>query len=139
MKSKIIVGGLLVVLYGVLWSCQSEGYIQKAQYITNGQKLYLTHCQNCHGAKGEGLGALYPALTDPVRLQERHASLASLVRFGSNEARSETVVFAQKMPSNEQLTPIEIAYVLTYIQNSFGNELGVFSLADVQDQLDAKP
>ena len=35
------------------------------------------------------------------------------------------------MPGNEMLTPIEIAYVLTYIQNAFGNELGMYTQEDV--------
>jgi mono/diheme cytochrome c family protein len=130
MQGKFRVLGVLAVLYGLLWSCQSEGYVRTAQYITQGQQIYRTHCQNCHGLKGEGLGALYPSLQDSSRLKDLHSQLPKLIRFGSDTTKFNGEI-RQKMPGNEMLTPIEIAYVLTYIQNAFGNELGMYTQEDV--------
>jgi mono/diheme cytochrome c family protein len=127
--------GILCLVYGLLWSCQSDGYVRKAQFITNGQKLYRTHCQNCHGQNGEGLGTLYPALKNQDRLQTLRKELPHLIRFGTDTHSIASDELRQKMPPNPQLTPIEIAYVLTYIHNAFGNEGDMYSLEEVQAQL----
>ena len=123
-------------LYISLHSCQSEQAIRTAQYAVNGQKLYIAHCQNCHGAKGEGLGALYPPLTDSTYLTDHREQLACIVKNGmSGPIEIHGKLFDTEMPPNPQLTPVEIAYVLTYIGNSFGNEMGIFTQEEIQESL----
>src|SRR5690606_39320814 len=67
--------GMLIVAISQLSACHSNLDIKTAQYAVNGQKLYKTHCENCHGTKGEGLGKLYPPLTD--RSEEHTSELQS--------------------------------------------------------------
>jgi cytochrome c551 len=43
------------------------------------------------------------------------------------------VEFNQPMPANPDLTDLEIAEILTYIGNTWGNEMGGFTLEEVQD------
>lgn len=117
--------GLLSV-YIVIHACQSEQAIRTAQYTVNGKKVYTAHCQNCHGANGEGLGQLYPALTDTTFLATHRQLLPCMVKYGKAE-----------MPANPQLSPIEIAYVLTYIGHSFGNTMDIFTQEEVQAALRA--
>ena len=126
----------ILSLYVSLHSCQSEQTIRTAQYAVNGQKLYVAHCQNCHGAKGEGLGGLYPPLTDSTYLVDHRKQLACIVKNGmSGPIEIHGKQFDTEMPPNPQLTPIEIAYVLTYIGNSFGNEMGIFTHEEIQESL----
>jgi mono/diheme cytochrome c family protein len=114
-RSLAVIGlGIAVIAF----SCQPNVSIQTAQYAVNGQKLYQTHCQNCHGAKGEGLGALYPPLTDTVYQRENRHRLACIVKFG--------------VP---QLSPIEIDYILTYITTRFGNSNDSFTQEEVKKGL----
>ncbi|WP_257656744.1 c-type cytochrome [Parapedobacter lycopersici] len=123
-------------LYLLLQSCQGEEAIRKAQYTANGQKLYTSHCQNCHGAKGEGLGALYPPLTDSSYLHEHRDQLACFIKHGlSGPIEVGGKAFDGEMPAMPQLTPIEIAYILTYIGNTFGNTEGFYSQEEVQQAL----
>ncbi len=122
MRSRLLFGcTVFLSVYMVFQSCQSEQAIRKAQYTVNGQKVYAAHCQNCHGARGEGLGELYPPLTDSTFLDTHRGELACMVRYGQAE-----------MPANPTLSAIEVAYVLTYIGNSFGNSMDVFTLEEVQ-------
>lgn len=126
----------MLTLYISLHSCQSEQAIRTAQYTVNGQKLYVANCQNCHGAKGEGLGNLYPPLTDSVYLSNHREQLACIVKNGlSGPIEVHGNPFDTAMPPTPKLTPIEIAYVLTYIGNSFGNGLGIFTLEEVQQSM----
>lgn len=110
--------------YLVFQSCQNEQAIRKAQYTVNGRSVYTTHCERCHGAKGEGLGQLYPSLSGSASLTDRRGGLPCLVKFGSAD-----------MPANAALSPIEIAYVLTYIGNSFGNTADLFTQEEIQAAL----
>lgn len=126
----------LFSLYLLLHSCQSEGAIRKAQYLANGRQLYAARCQNCHGAKGEGLGSLYPPLTDSVYLRKHRDQLASIVKNGlSGPIMVNGQAFDGEMPPTPHITPVEIAYVLTYITNVFGNEQGIFSQEEVNQSL----
>lgn len=122
---------VLLAAYGLLQlqACQGEQTIRTAQYAVNGQKLYAVQCRNCHGAKGEGLGKLYPPLTDSASLNGNRSQLACIIRHGRNAEVA--------MPPNPQLTPVEIAYLLTYIGNAFGNQLGIFTQEEVERSLAA--
>lgn len=128
----------LLSMYMLFHSCQSEQAIRNAQYTINGQKLYVSHCQNCHGAKGEGLGTLYPPLTDSVFLNTHREQLACMVKYGlAGPIEVNGAFFDAEMPANPALAPIEIAYVLTYIGNSFGNSMDMFTQEEVQASLAA--
>lgn len=123
-RKTFLAFGLIGLAYLTLTNCQGEQAIKKAQYHTNGYQLYVQHCQNCHGTKGEGLGTLYPPLTDSDYLMENRKELPAIVQYGTSE-----------MPPNPQLSTIEIAYILTYITNAFGNDLGIYDLQEVQTHL----
>lgn len=109
---------LMVLLTALVFihSCQSADEITQARYFVNGKNVYEKSCQNCHGAAGEGLGALYSSLQSSQYIAENTSQLACDIRFGKNE-----------MPGNKELTPIEIAYVINYIGNYFDNSIGFYS------------
>jgi mono/diheme cytochrome c family protein len=134
MRSGFIIGlGLLLVVLVV--SCQSDEQIEFNRYYSAGSVIYLAHCQNCHGEKGEGLQALIPPLTDTTYLKNNRASLACFLKNG---LKGEITISGRKfegvMPASE-LSPIEMAKVLTYITSSFGNKGGVINLQQVQADL----
>lgn len=136
-RCLLMCAGLLSV-YMVFHSCQSEQAIRTAQYTVNGRTVYTTHCQNCHGANGEGLGALYPPLTDCTFLSKHREQLACMVKYGlAGPIEINGTVFDTEMPANPVLSPIEIAYVLTYIGNSFGNSMDIFTQEEIQASLEA--
>lgn len=119
-----------------VFACQGDEPIRKAQYFTNGHKLYTSKCQNCHGASGEGLGNLYPPLTDTAFLRNNRDQLACIVRYGmTGEIQVDGKTFDTEMIGLPELTNQEIAYILTYITNSFGNKGERFTLEDIEKQL----
>ncbi len=124
--------GMLILIQ----SCQPNIGIETAQYAVNGQKLYVAHCQNCHGAKGEGLGKLYPPLTDSLFLNKHRAQLACIVKNGIKgpiQVNGET--YDGEMPGIPELTKVDIAYILTYITTTFGNSTQTFTQDEVTQGL----
>jgi mono/diheme cytochrome c family protein len=131
----MIIGTISAIIVLFITSCQSDESIEFKRYYSSGALIYQAHCQNCHGGNGEGLSALIPPLTDSVYLKNNKASLACTIKFGlKGEITVHDKKFDDAMPA-EDLSPIEIAQVLTYIGNSFGNKLSTINEQTVQANL----
>lgn|SRR5690606_34271919 len=129
----LLIFGLMIIGFSQLSSCHNNNLnIQTAQYAVNGQKLYRAHCQNCHGGKGEGLGKLYPPLTDQKYLSENRNKLSSIIKYGlSGEIVVNGEKYNQAMPANPTLTDLDIAYILTYVTTHFGDSDSTFTQEEV--------
>ncbi|MEQ9402992.1 MAG: cytochrome c [Cyclobacteriaceae bacterium] len=105
--------------------------IRLKQYKVQGSKVYNTYCSNCHQQDGKGLAALYPPLSGSDYLLENLPRAACIIKHGQfKEIEVNGVKYNQMMPSNP-ITNLEIAEVLTYIGNTWGNEAGLIGVKDV--------
>lgn len=130
-----LAGAIAVVFIVFITSCQSEENIEFKRYYSSGALVYQMHCQNCHGISGQGLSALIPPIDDSVYLKNNKASLACMVRYGlKGQIMVKGRAFEGVMPAND-LSPVEIAQVLTYFGNSFGNKLQTINTQEVQIDL----
>src|ERR1700743_1795946 len=130
-----LTGIFLAVIVLFVISCQSEENIEFKRYYSSGALVYQEHCQNCHGTNGEGLSALIPPLTDSTFLKNNKNSLACFITKGlKGQITIKGKKFDDAMPAND-LSPIEVAQVLTYIGNSFGNKLNTINEQSVQADL----
>ncbi|OKS85825.1 c-type cytochrome [Mucilaginibacter polytrichastri] len=127
---------LLFIVSLLIASCINDQDIEFKRAYTAGAIVYQTHCQNCHGSNGEGLSALMPPLTDSVYLKQNKTQLACILKYGlkGNLIIVHGKPYQNQMPAAE-LAPIEIAQVLTYVKNSFGNKLGVVKVDEVNKDL----
>jgi mono/diheme cytochrome c family protein len=122
MKIRLLILFAALAMFFV-GSCINESDITFKRYYTAGAVIYQTRCQNCHGSNGEGLSALIPPLTDTAYLKNNLHTLSCIIRYGAERPLPIAgKVYQSKMPPGG-LSPIEIARVLTYIGNSFGNKL----------------
>ncbi|GAA4779315.1 hypothetical protein GCM10023231_02570 [Olivibacter ginsenosidimutans] len=137
MKSTFVFyGWCILFVMVVMHACQGKDEIKKAQFFTNGKSLYHKTCENCHGDGGEGLGNLYPPLGDTASIRSKQNRLACMVKYGIHEPLTiDNRLFDTEMPANATLSEQEIAYILTYMGNSFGNELGLITTEEVAQQL----
>jgi len=134
MKLSIIIGLLLSGIV-LMVSCQSDDQLEYVRYYSTGRVLYQSKCQNCHGAKGEGLQSLIPPLTDSTYLKTNKIVLACSIKYGlKGKLDISQKTFDGQMPATE-ITSVELAEVLTYINNSFDNNLGVVTTQMVNEGL----
>jgi len=134
MKAGII-GLISIALILLIASCEDSSRVEFNRYYSNGSAVYQQHCQNCHGAKGEGLQGLMPPLTDSIYLKNNKSALACLIKNGlKGRITISNKQFEGEMPASG-LAPVEIAQVLTYINNSFGNKSGTFTTEIVNADL----
>lgn len=134
---RVLIGSLfLLVLTSIIFSCQDAGEIRQDVYYVNGRDLYLKHCQNCHGTKGEGLAKLTPPLTDTIFLKENRRKLACFIKHGIKDTITVNgQEYEGSMPAFPELYDIDIAQVMVYIGNSFGNNQGMYTPAQVAADL----
>ena len=130
-----VFGAIMAVIILFIVSCQSEESIEFKRYYSSGALVYQSHCQNCHGNNGEGLSALIPPLTDSLYLKSNKNELACYIQSGlKGPITVKGRTFDDAMPAND-LSPVQIAQVLTYISNSFGNKLNTINEQQVQAYL----
>lgn len=114
----------------------SRDQIRLKQYQVQGAKIYATYCANCHQQDGRGLASLYPPLAESDYLLEDMARAACIIKNGqSKEIVVNGVTYNQMMPGNP-ITNLEVAEVLTFIANAWGNEGGLVGVKDVDEWLE---
>jgi mono/diheme cytochrome c family protein len=98
-----------------------------------GQEVYGSLCVACHQADGSGVPGLNPPLTKNNWTEGPKNRLIQMVLNGSQgkvEINGET--YQNLMPAMAHLTDEQIADVLTYVRNSFGNKASAVTLAEVK-------
>lgn len=81
-----------------------------------GEKVYNTNCVVCHQANGKGLPGVFPALDGSKIATGPIADHLNIVMNG--KAGTTMVAFSK------QLSDVELAAVITYERNSWGNKTG---------------
>lgn len=101
--------------------------------ITRGQAVYAKYCLSCHQVDGSGVPNLNPPLIQTKWTLGPKTILIEQVLKGSNgkvEIDGET--FHNTMPPLATLTDQQIADVLTYVRNNFGNKASIVTPAEVK-------
>ena len=101
--------------------------------MVTGEAIYRDNCSACHGGDGAGAGALFPALAgNSIVAQPSTETLSRLVLAGSQAVHTAYAPTTPAMPSLAwRLKDQEIADVLTYVRNSWGNAAPEVSAGDV--------
>lgn len=86
------------------------------ELVARGDKVYHTTCVACHQAEGQGLPPLFPALKGSAIATGPKADHLNRVFFG--KAGTAMAAFGK------QLSEVDIAAVVTYERNAWGNNKG---------------
>lgn len=91
--------------------------------LASGAGVYSDSCSGCHQDKGEGIEGIYPALSgNPAIQSDDPSSVISLVLKGGKPPSVGGGADDIVMPDfSSQLSDQQIADVLNYIRNSWGN------------------
>lgn len=103
------------------------------QYYIQGEKLYTSHCSNCHQKNGKGLGRVYPPIDSSDYMIQNVEEVICLIKHGKEgELLVNGKLYNQGMPGVSSLTPLEIAEISTYIYNTWSNEHGLVDVKQVE-------
>ena len=112
--------------------------LSKEILIAQGQKVYSSNCFMCHQADGEGVAGVFPPLakSDFVAKRASGTDRNELIGIPINGLTGKVVVNGSEyngvMPGLSALTEEDVASVLTFITNSWGNTAKPFSIEEVR-------
>lgn len=98
-----------------------------------GGAIYRDQCSACHGIDGKGSDRLFPSVAESsMARSDDPASVIRIVLRGARSVATDKEPTAPGMPSyGAQLTDAQVANVLSYIRNSWGNAAPAVSAEEV--------
>ncbi|MEO8961457.1 MAG: cytochrome c [Ginsengibacter sp.] len=102
--------------------------------IIAGEKVFKKYCISCHQADGSGVPNLNPPLINTTYVMGDKEKLIKIILNGLNEeVEIDDEVFANPMPAlGSVLKDQQIADVLTFVRNSFGNKASAITANEVK-------
>jgi mono/diheme cytochrome c family protein len=103
-----------------------------AAQMANGEKLYKGSCVACHELDGSGTPRIYPPLPGNANLQSADAlSTIRIILDGAETITTRRAPNTGSMPGYAKMSDQDVADVITYIRNAWGNAAPAVSAADV--------
>jgi len=105
--------------------------LSKDELMTRGQQVFSTVCFACHQSNGQGLPNTFPPLAgSDFLMADKDRSIRIVLQGLKGDVTVNGNKFHGEMPK-PPLSDDQIAGVLTYVRNSFGNSGEPVTLADV--------
>jgi mono/diheme cytochrome c family protein len=129
---KVLIILLLLISTGWLLYAQSTPLMQSIQ---RGQEVFNTTCKICHQENGQGLAKLYPPLAQSDFLLKDPKRAIGIVLNGLNgEITVNGNIYNMEMPAQTKLNDQQVADVLNFVRNSWGNKGKAISIGQVKAQ-----
>jgi nitrite reductase (NO-forming) len=110
----------------------ASGTLTLAQQVKAGEALFNGTCSVCHQANGAGLANLFPPLAGSDFLNADKSRAIHIVLNGlSGPVKVNGASYNSVMPPMSQLNDDEVAHIVSFILNSWGNTGGQVTAAEV--------
>ncbi|WP_424680923.1 copper-containing nitrite reductase [Frateuria sp. YIM B11624] len=111
----------------------AAGTLSKEDQVAAGKQLFTGTCSVCHQANGEGLPGVFPPLakSDYLAKQDRNHLISIPLHGLTGKVTVNGKEYDSVMPPMSQLTDDEVANLLTYVLNSWGNPGGQVTKEEV--------
>jgi len=93
-------------------------------YMARGKKVFEAKCITCHGPEAKGNGSTYPSLVGSAWANGETERFAMIVLNGLQGKTSNGKIYGVMTPQGIGMTPEELAGIMTYVRNHFGNTKG---------------
>ena len=103
-----------------------------AALLAPGKSVYTQYCLTCHMADGLGVDGMNPPLAKTDYVLGDKARLTNVLLNGLQGVEIGGEQYHGVMPAQASLTDAQIAAVLTYVRNSFGNKASAISAGEVK-------
>ncbi|MBP6758760.1 MAG: PQQ-dependent sugar dehydrogenase [Flavobacterium sp.] len=103
-----------------------------AKSIASGKVVFSQVCVSCHMADGRGVQSLNPPLVKTSYVLGSSSRLINVLLKGLSQKPIDGETYSNVMPSFSYLSDKQIADVLTYVRNSFGNKASAITVQQVK-------
>ncbi|MEK6781166.1 MAG: c-type cytochrome [Bacteroidota bacterium] len=102
--------------------------------LVGGEKIYGTYCGVCHQQDGRGASGRFPPLAGtPWVTGDKQKLIGILMNGLEGQIEVKGEIFNSVMPKHSFLTNEEMANVLTYIRQNFGNKASAISAKEINE------
>jgi len=110
-----------------------QSLLKEDPAMVAGAAIYRDQCSSCHGIDGKGVAKLFPSIADsPMVKSDDPTTSIRIVLRGARSVGTQAQPTAAGMPSyGRQLNDAQVAAVLTYIRNNWGDAAAPVEAADV--------
>lgn len=106
--------------------------------VAKGKTVYTTYCLSCHQVDGGGVPNMNPPLVKTAYVLGDKKKLVNILLKGLNEeVEINGATYSNPMPAFDFLKDEDIANVLSFVRNSFGNKASPVTPAEVKKQREA--
>ncbi|WP_311950557.1 c-type cytochrome [Mucilaginibacter terrae] len=142
MRTLKVIPLILIGLVGLSAQAQTKKSVAKTKTATTaagditasakrGQVVYASNCLVCHMADGGGVPGMNAPLVKTSYVLGSKQSLINVLLKGMQGVEIDGEEYRNVMPPFTQLTNQQIADVLTYVRNNFGNKAPAITVKDV--------
>ncbi|HTN07330.1 cytochrome c [Agriterribacter sp.] len=134
MRRRLIpVNVVIAALVFVLLSLDPDQSKPPPVVMERGKAVYAKECLSCHQQDGLGVQGMNPPLAKTAWVLGPKRELIKIVLNGLTEPiEIEGDTFHNPMPPHPHLTDQQIADVLSYVRNSFGNKASAVTAREVK-------
>jgi mono/diheme cytochrome c family protein len=100
--------------------------------IARGKSVYMEQCLSCHQADAGGVQGMNPSLIKSKFVLGGKSALVKIVLNGLSGVEIDGDSYNGVMAPHADLTDLQIADVLTYVRNNFGNKASAITPAQVK-------
>ena len=111
-------------------SLQSFNQQQAAVNMQNGKVVYETYCMSCHQENGNGIEGAFPSLVKTGNLADKNRLVQIIIKGMRGPIVVKGVKYDGEM-AGVDLTDKEVADLVNYIRNSWGNKAPIIKATDV--------
>ena len=124
---------ILFIIIIFITGCKDDSISQAT--MDNGKKVYNTYCLGCHMEDAMGVPRLNPPLAKSELLLNDKTKAIRIVLRGSEELKGDPDRdYKNVMAALSTLSDQEIADVLTFARNSFGNKASKITASEVRSE-----
>ena len=119
-------------LFGFLSYVQPQKTLEKS--ISDGKEIYQDFCVQCHLDNGKGVSGTFPPLAKSDYLQNNIEASIRGIKYGQRGKITVNGIDYDGIMSQQGLDDEEVADVMNYILNSWGNKAkGQISISQVAE------
>jgi mono/diheme cytochrome c family protein len=109
--------------------------VQKSPYkisMDSGKVVYSSKCLSCHQENGFGIEGINPPLNGKLVTGDKTKLIEIFINSPNTKEQTDDKPYQNTMHGNAEIKDQEIAFVLTFIRNSFGNKASWVKVSEVK-------
>ncbi len=112
---------MITFVTGACWLAIAQPDTLK-QSMKRGEEVYASNCANCHMPQGEGVEGAFPPLAKTDYLKNQKRAIDIILHGQEGEITVNGKNYNIPMAAMDYLSDQQVADVLNYVSNSWGNK-----------------